>query len=67
MILTSAAQPAEILRRIGDGVDPRATARGRMRAAELRERHQPATDRGPFWEVIQSWTDEELALDEETR
>jgi hypothetical protein len=65
----------EILRRIGDGVDPRATARDRMRAAELREHHLPAPDKGPYWEEIESWTNEELALelrdllalDEETR
>jgi hypothetical protein len=65
----------EILRRIGDGVDPRATARDRMRAAELREHHLPAPDKGPYWEEIESWTSEELvrelkdllALDEETR
>jgi hypothetical protein len=65
----------EILRRIGDGVDPRATARDRMRAAELREHHLPAPDKDAYWEEIESWTHEELALelkdlialDEETR
>jgi hypothetical protein len=50
----------EILRRIADGVDPRATARDRMRAAELREHYLPAPDKGAYWEEIDSWPNEEL-------
>jgi hypothetical protein len=50
----------EILQRIGDGVDPRATPRDRMRAAELRERHLPLANVDPFSELMESWTDDEL-------
>jgi hypothetical protein len=50
----------EILRRIGDGVDTRATARDRMSAAELRERYLSHTDRDPLSEEVDSWDEAQL-------
>ena len=55
----------EILQRIGDGFDSRATGPDRMRAAALREQHLAATSpRDPLRDLIESWTPEEL--EEET-
>ena len=51
----------EILRRIGDGVDSRASGRDRMRAAALREQYLAATSPGDaIRDEIESWTPEEL-------
>jgi hypothetical protein len=54
----------EILQRIGDGLDPRASGRDRIRAAELREQHLAATNprklEDALWDKIMSWTEEEL-------
>jgi hypothetical protein len=52
----------EILQRIGDGFDPRASGRDRMRAAELREQHLAATSRRDaiLEEEIELWVMEDL-------
>jgi hypothetical protein len=60
----------EILQRIADGFDPRASGRDRMRAAELREQYVASTNprklEDAFRDEIMSWTDEEVAREFES-
>jgi hypothetical protein len=58
----------EVLQRIGDGCDPRASARDRMRAAELRDRFVAPANADPPWlqemmEEWNSWTEEQRDRD----
>jgi hypothetical protein len=58
----------EVLQRIGDGCDPRASARDRMRAAELRDRYVAPANADPPWlqemmEEWNSWTEEQRDRD----
>ena len=53
----------EVLQRIGDGCDPRASARDRMHAAELRDHYVVPANADPPWmqetmEEWDSWTEE---------
>jgi hypothetical protein len=51
----------EILQRIANGIDSRASGPDRMRAAELREQYLAATNpRDPLEEEIDSWSPEQL-------
>jgi hypothetical protein len=55
------AECLDVLKRIGDGLDPRASGKDRLRAAELREEYVAATSgRDPIREEIESWSMEEL-------